>query len=135
MLADRLRELRALKGLSREAAAEKIGISTRALANYERGERIPQGEILISIADFYGVDRNELLFDSLSERNKPESADESPTDGGQTSAAAEAKSSKIKALLPWLIAGGVVILLVIADLVFFFIENIPCHVLDEHYNF
>ena len=125
MLADKLRELRALKGLSREAAAEKIGISTRALANYERGERIPQGEILISIADFYGVDRDELLFDSLSERNKSERTDESSTVGGQAPAAAEAKSSKVKALLPWLIAGVIVILLVIADLVFFIIENIP----------
>lgn len=68
VIADKLKELRTKKGLTREAAAEKIGISARTLANYERGERIPQGEILACIADFYGVSREELLLDSLREK-------------------------------------------------------------------
>lgn len=72
MIADKLKELRARKGLTREAAAEKIGISARTLANYERGERIPQGEILGSIADFYGISREELLLDCLREKEFPE---------------------------------------------------------------
>lgn len=65
MIADKLRQLRAMKGVTQETAAEKIGISVRALAGYERGERIPRGEILAAIADYYGVSREELLLDSL----------------------------------------------------------------------
>lgn len=89
MIADTLKELRARKGLTREAAAEKIGISARTLANYERGERIPQGEILTSIADFYGVSREELLLGCLREREGlpaagAESAENAETAAGQT---------------------------------------------------
>ena len=97
MIADKLKELRARKGLTREAAAEKIGISARTLANYERGERIPQGEILSSIADFYGVSREELLLDSLRERENLDPQAEKADDGGNTPAAEKTSTDMAEA--------------------------------------
>ncbi len=156
MIADKLKELRAEKGLTREAAAEKIGISVRTLANYERGERIPQGEILSSIADFYGVSREELLFDALREREcieprptekeseppaplppddeRREAADEVPAaaaiparqeDVPVPSAPREKKGTKKHKLQAWVIVLAVLTVLVLLDLVLFFIENLP----------
>ncbi len=143
MIADKLKELRARKGLTREAAAEKIGISARTLANYERGERIPQGEILSSIADFYGVSREELLLDSLRERENLDPQAETADDGGETPAAEKTsadmaeiadgggeaalakKKEKRRNLRAWVIALSVLALFLIVDLVLFFIENLP----------
>ena len=143
MIADKLKELRARKGLTREAAAEKIGISARTLANYERGERIPQGEILSSIADFYGVSREELLLDSLRERENLDPQAEKADDGGETPAAEKTsadmaeiadgggeaalakKKEKRRNLRAWVIALSVLALFLIVDLVLFFIENLP----------
>ena len=61
MLNDILKQLRTKKGLTTDQLADAIGISGSAYRNYERGERAPDYEKLIKIADFYGVTTDYLL--------------------------------------------------------------------------
>ena len=55
ILGDRLKYFREQNNLSREQVAARIGVSARTLASYERGEREASGEMIIKIADLYGV--------------------------------------------------------------------------------
>ncbi|MDQ0190649.1 helix-turn-helix transcriptional regulator [Alicyclobacillus cycloheptanicus] len=52
---ERLTMLRTAKGLTQAQAAENIGISRGAYANYEAGKRMPDERILRQIAEYYGV--------------------------------------------------------------------------------
>ena len=58
-LGERLRKLRG--GLSREKFSKNIGISARALVNYETMERFPRGDIVAQIAARLGVSPTWLL--------------------------------------------------------------------------
>lgn len=42
-------------GLTQEQAAEMLGVSRQAVANWERGETLPDIENVIKLADIYGV--------------------------------------------------------------------------------
>ena len=125
MLGEKLKKLRADRGLTRECAAEKIGISTRALANYESGERVPRGEILNSIASFYGVKREELLIETLHIFDNCENEVKSEPEKYVLENNVGIRKKIPRMLIPWLIAASLIILLIIADLSFFFIENLP----------
>ncbi|MCQ5028692.1 helix-turn-helix domain-containing protein [Flavonifractor sp. DFI.6.63] len=57
----RLRFLRERKQLSRRALAELCGLSKNMISMYERGEKIPSVEVLIILADFFGVTTDYLL--------------------------------------------------------------------------
>ena len=54
-LGQRLKYFREQRNLSRAQVAERIGVTSRTLASYERGEREASGELIIKIADLYGV--------------------------------------------------------------------------------
>lgn len=55
-------EARMAKGLSRAEAAERIGISTQMIADYETGRRRPgRPDIWGSVAYIYGVELDYLL--------------------------------------------------------------------------
>ena len=58
---DRLKELRAAKGLSQRALADQIHISSSSIGMYESGQRQPDFETLEKIADFFNVDADFLL--------------------------------------------------------------------------
>lgn len=62
---ERLQYLREHKRpvISRRVASELIGLSHDALRRYERGEREPRRPELLLIADYYGVDLDELCRD------------------------------------------------------------------------
>jgi len=60
-LAEKLRVLRAQRGLSLTEAAEKAGVQRQTLAFLERGERHPHMPTLSKIARGYGVPVQELL--------------------------------------------------------------------------
>lgn len=51
----RLAAVRAEAGLSQNAFAESLGLSPRAYANYERGEREAPTAVLRTIVEVYGV--------------------------------------------------------------------------------
>ena len=58
---DRLKELRAAKGLSQRALADQIHISSSSIGMYESGQRQPDFETLEKIADLFNVDVDYLL--------------------------------------------------------------------------
>jgi len=61
MLGANLRDWRRARGLSRRALAERVGISTRTLALYERGNRYPDDKTLHALADALNISTDALL--------------------------------------------------------------------------
>mgnify|MGYP002796210196 FL=1 len=56
----RLKEIRKDKGLSMSELANKIGVSTNTISRWERGERIPNLEALVTLAKFFKVSTDYL---------------------------------------------------------------------------
>ena len=56
-----LRELRKGKGLTQEQLAEQFNISRRSVSRWETGSNLPDLDILIEMADYYGVELKEIL--------------------------------------------------------------------------
>lgn len=54
-MSERLKELRAEKGIRSEDAAEVFGVSRATLSAYEMGKSVPDLNVLNKMADFYGV--------------------------------------------------------------------------------
>jgi transcriptional regulator with XRE-family HTH domain len=73
-LAEKLRVLRAQRGLSLTEAAEKAGVQRQTIAFLERGERHPHMPTLSKIAHGYGVPVEELLEEPVlaGKANAPE---------------------------------------------------------------
>ena len=63
-IAERLRALRAEKGVNQDTAAEACGISRVGLARYETKQRIPSVKIAARLAEYYGVSVDYLLTDN-----------------------------------------------------------------------
>jgi transcriptional regulator with XRE-family HTH domain len=61
MIGENLRAWRRARGMSQRALAERVGISTRMLALYERGERTPDGETLCALADALNIPLSKLF--------------------------------------------------------------------------
>lgn len=59
-LKDRIAGIRKFKGLTQAELAEKIGMTTRAIQNYESGNRIPKSAVLEKIAEGLGVTIDDL---------------------------------------------------------------------------
>lgn len=59
-IGSRLRELRGNKPQSEVASA--TGVTTMAISQYERGERIPNDEMKVKIAAYYNKSVEELFF-------------------------------------------------------------------------
>ncbi len=58
---ERLRSLRAEKGISSTTLSELCGLSSGMIHKYEHGERLPAVSTLERIADFFGVSVDYLL--------------------------------------------------------------------------
>ena len=67
ILAERLKELRKEKGLTQMQVATSCDITEKAYQNYELKTREPRLEILVRIADFFGVSLDYLT--GRSEKN------------------------------------------------------------------
>ena len=65
----RLRELREQRRLNQEGIAMKLNVSQSTISAYEVGERVPDLETLIAIADFFGVSLDYLA--GLSDVKQP----------------------------------------------------------------
>lgn len=57
----RLQELRDLRGVNQEVAAEACGMSRIALARYETGVRVPRMDKAAVLAEYYGVTVDYIL--------------------------------------------------------------------------
>jgi len=56
-----LKNLRQEKKLTQEQLAEHFGISPRTVSRWETGRNMPDLDLLLQLADFYGVDVRELI--------------------------------------------------------------------------
>lgn len=61
-----LKTLRLKKGLTQEELAKLTGLTRSAIGMYESGNREPKYEVLEVLADFFNVDMNTLLDQSIS---------------------------------------------------------------------
>ena len=57
----RLKEMRTLKGKSQEDVANDLNISRQSYGLYEIGKREPSNEMLMKLADYFGVSTDYLL--------------------------------------------------------------------------
>lgn len=62
-LGERIKKLRLKQNLTQEKLSEKAGISRVAVGNYERGDRIPNADVLHSIAQALNVSVHDLMYD------------------------------------------------------------------------
>lgn len=60
-LFERLRLLRKEQNLPQEKTAAEIGVGFSTYRRYETGERVPDADVLVRIADFYGVTLDYLV--------------------------------------------------------------------------
>lgn len=58
---ERIRELRQEKGIKQREMADILGIKLRSYQNYEGGDRRPDYEGLVALADYFGVTTDYLL--------------------------------------------------------------------------
>ena len=56
-----LKELRNQKGLTQEQFAEIINVSNRTVSRWENGYHLPDLDVLLELAGYYGVDLQEIL--------------------------------------------------------------------------
>ena len=56
-----LKELRKEKGLTQEQFAEQFNLSRRTVSRWENGNNMPDLDMLLALADFYGVDIREIM--------------------------------------------------------------------------
>lgn len=56
-----LKQLRAEKGVSQQIVADYLEITRQAYSNYENGNRDPDNEMLLKMAEYFGVSVDFLL--------------------------------------------------------------------------
>ncbi len=56
-----MKELRKEKGLTQEQLAEQFNLSRRTVSRWETGNNMPDLNMLLALADFYGVDIREIM--------------------------------------------------------------------------
>lgn len=61
MLNERIRKLRVAQGYSQVALAEKLGVSKQAVSNWENDNIQPSIDMLVRLADQFGVTTDYLL--------------------------------------------------------------------------
>lgn len=59
---ENIKKFRKLKGLTQKELAEKLGITQKSVAQYERTNKLPKLETLLYIADALDITLNGLLF-------------------------------------------------------------------------
>lgn len=60
-----LKKKRKQKKLTQVELAEKIGVSTRTISQYEENNRFPRKETLKKLADFFECTIDELISDDI----------------------------------------------------------------------
>lgn len=71
-------ELRRKKGMTQQELADELGVTNKAVSNWETGETFPETKQLIPLADIFGVSVDDLLRgrESAAETKNPLSAQE-----------------------------------------------------------
>lgn len=66
----RIKEIRESKGMTQRQAAIALGLSPMRYGRYENEKRKPEPEMLISIAEFFGVTVDELIGNDYEDTKK-----------------------------------------------------------------
>ena len=61
MFSEKLKEIRRRDGITQLQAAKQLGVSLGAVGNWESGKRTPDADMLVQIADTFGVTVDYLL--------------------------------------------------------------------------
>ena len=61
MIGERIRVLRGARGFSQVQLAQALHISKQAVSNWENNNILPSVEMLVVLADFFGVSTDHLL--------------------------------------------------------------------------
>ena len=61
MFKDVLKNMRKKKGVTQEALAKALGVTSASIGNYEQGTRMPRNQILQKIANYFNVSVDYLL--------------------------------------------------------------------------
>ena len=76
---ERLKQIRADRGLSQEQLAEKIGVSRQAITKWETNRGLPDVENMIILAEIFKVTLDELILQRKMEQEQQEQIFESET--------------------------------------------------------
>ena len=91
--AQKLSGYRQQKGLSQEELAQKIGVSSQTVSEWERGESSPDTDNLIALSEIYGISLDELIKGKNQHQSVFQTADSSYTESSDKS-----QGSKFKIL-------------------------------------
>lgn len=61
MLGENIRRLRQERGLRQEELGHRVGASKQSVSNWENGNIVPSVDLLLRLADFFGVSTDYLL--------------------------------------------------------------------------
>lgn len=62
-LNERLAKLRRMKGMTQAELADKVGVTTRSIQNYELGSRTPKMDTIAKIAEVLEIEEEAILND------------------------------------------------------------------------
>jgi len=71
-----LKSLRKEKNVTQEKLAERLGVSNRSVSRWETGSNLPDLDVLVEIADYYGVELREILDGERRTQNTEETVGE-----------------------------------------------------------
>lgn len=60
---NKLKVLRAEKGITQDELAKILGITRPALSNIETGKFSPKGRLIIKIANYFGIPAEQIFFE------------------------------------------------------------------------
>lgn len=66
----RIRTQRICKGITQKQLSEDLGISISSVSMYEAGNRRPEYEVLVKLADYFGVSTDYMIKGTLAERTQ-----------------------------------------------------------------
>ena len=75
LVAKNLQALRKARHLTQQEFAETLGYSDKSISKWELGKAIPSAEILLQIADFYGVTVDSILRGPVEIQSNPKEED------------------------------------------------------------
>lgn len=103
-LGERLLALRKASGMTQEQLAEKVFVTRQAVSKWERGESVPDLDILVALSEMYGVTLDELVLGDA-----PRPARESTPAEERDEAFIRARKKRVflKAALVFVLAVGV----------------------------
>lgn len=70
-IGENIKKYRLLNNYTQEKLAEKLGIAPNTLSNYENGNREPSNDIILKLADIFGISIDDLYSRSFSKLVNP----------------------------------------------------------------